>query len=150
MSNKYSSFKNHQLITENWRAFVNEEEALEEDQLDEEDELDEGWIDRMVARGKGGMTSLGGKLKGAAQSGVGKLAGAVGSPEAAEKLSTQATDTKAAAAQRGQAKKALHILKTSYKEFATDVRQLGLEDPAIDAAIGQLVDAIADLEARAR
>jgi hypothetical protein len=43
---KYSSYKSHQLITENWRKFLaegQEEEIDEEEEVLEEEELEEGW-----------------------------------------------------------------------------------------------------------
>ena len=111
--------------------------------------LDEGALDRLVARGKGAATRAGSQIKGMAQSGVGKLAGAVGSPESAAALATQAASTKAAGASAATAAKGLHVAKTSYKEFENDMSKLGLSgDPDIKQALSRMRTAIKKLEAR--
>jgi regulator of replication initiation timing len=112
--------------------------------------IEEGWLDRMVARGKGAGTSLKGKLKGAAQTGVGKLAGAVGSEKAAGQLAKDSAKTKKDSVRRAQAKKGFHIVKTHYEEFENDLDKLGLlEVPEFSEPLKRLRTAIKKLEKQA-
>jgi regulator of replication initiation timing len=112
--------------------------------------IEEGWLDRMVARGKGVGTSLKGKLKGAAQSGVGKLAGAVDMPDVKARAAKKAEKTKKDAVRRAQAKKGFHIVKTHYEEFENDLDKLGLlEVPEFSEPLKRLRTAIKKLEQQA-
>ena len=109
--------------------------------------IEEGWLDRMVARGKGVGTSLKGKFKGAGQAVLGKGAAAFGSEEAAGQLAKDAESTKKDTVKRAQAKKGLHIVKTHYKEFESDLDKLGLlEVPEFSEPLKRLRTAIKKLE----
>ena len=109
----------------------------------ESGEIEEGWIDRMGARMKGGMTRAGGAMKGLAQRGVGAAASALGQKDIGDQLAATGKETGDAAKSAGQQRKIQAILSTHIKELNTDLTKLGVaDDPKVVAALEALENAI--------
>ena len=101
----------------------------------EEGEIDEGFLDRLKARARGGISGVGDKLRGAATGAIGKVAG-LADKETAEFAKGRAGALKQQAAEKAKAGRVMSILMSHVKDLENDLKKL---DIPVKGELGQAV-----------